>query len=208
MWIQRTIADMSSPFEDMVASIDKTPVVPEAIAAFTDSEDHFELSFNLLRETTQLAVILGGISIGERPGWNRNQAVVGGHLVRLTKLLRSFMDEVNDRREEIAWVVLRMTAECIINLRYLLANYSDELVDSFVYQSLQHERDLLETIAANVAAREAPFSTSKLECGGQSNAHLQRRRSPSTPFPKSASVIGAIRICSIRQPRSTWARAT
>jgi hypothetical protein len=151
--LQRIIADMSSPFEDTVASIEKTPVVPEAIAAFTDSEDHFELSFNLLREATQWSVILGGISIGDHPTWNRNHAVVGGHVVRLMKLLRSFMDEVNERREEIAWVVLRMTAECIINLRYLIANYCDALIESFVYQSLQHERDLLEVIATNVTGR-------------------------------------------------------
>ena len=86
--------------------------------------------------------------------------MLGGHLVRMFKLMRFVLEESIEKRAELLAILVRLLAECVINLRYLIQNDSRELVDSFVAYSLQHERDLANRIRDSVRendGRELPI---------------------------------------------------
>ena len=77
----------------------------------------------------------------------------GGNLVRLFKLTRFIIEEAAHDRAELMWVLIRLTAECVINLQYLTEYGSPDLIDSYLFQSLQHERELRQLILANISSR-------------------------------------------------------
>lgn len=138
-------------FQDTVKDIEWVAIDETTIRAFTRSSQHSELAFNLIRETAQWVTLLAGLGSG---AWNVRDAILGGHLVRLSKLLRSLLDNVNDDREELVWVIIRMNAECVINFRYLIQNRADDAVfTSYLHHALQDDRALLKRIATNVEAR-------------------------------------------------------
>lgn len=134
------------------ADIERVEVDPSAVAAFDRGTQFSAIAFDLARETASWACVAACTSPSER-GWSRSEAVLAGHSVRLFKLLRAFLEQVSQERADLAWVVLRMTSECAINLLYLLNDHTGELSDSYVRYSLQHEWRLLADIEANVQAR-------------------------------------------------------
>jgi uncharacterized protein DUF5677 len=138
-------------FQDAVKDIDRVVIDDETVRAFTRSSPHFELAFNLIRETAQWVTLFAGLGGG---AWNVRDAILGGHLVRLSKLLRSLLDNLNEDREEIVWVILRLNAECVINFRFLLLNSADDAVfNSYLHHALQDDIRLLKRIDANIEAR-------------------------------------------------------
>jgi uncharacterized protein DUF5677 len=139
--------------EATIADIERVEVSEDAASLFVREGQYLELAFNLLRETGQWVCVASCLSVGDRPIWNVRQAVIGGHLVRLFKLIRLLLETVNTDRAELMWVLLRLASECVINLRYLLLDNSDEVVQSYLHQSLQHERELKHVIERNIAAR-------------------------------------------------------
>jgi hypothetical protein len=138
-----------SPFP----SIERVPVDLERVAGFTNEEQFMELAFDLLREVTSYTAVAAG-TLGPEPAWSRNQAAVGGNMVRLCKLLSAFLDQTSQRRPETSTILSRLAFETIVNARYLIANFSPELVGSYLHHSLRHERRLWDTIQANIEARK------------------------------------------------------
>jgi hypothetical protein len=142
---------MSNDFE--IPEIPRTPVDATRVRLFTKERDHFRLAFDLLREVAQWAIIFGSAVTDSDRDWTLEEAVFGGQFVRLSKLLRGFLEQSKDSRAELAWVSARLIIECIVNVCYLIANRSEELLKSYLHQSLQHERDLLKTIHTNIKER-------------------------------------------------------
>jgi hypothetical protein len=143
--------DTPISFQEAVKDIDRVPVDEANVKTFTRSSQYLELAFNLIRETAQWVTLFAGLGGGM---WNVRDAILGGHLVRLSKLLRSLLDNMDEDREEIAWVILRLNAECVINFRFLLLNAAEDTVfSSYLHFALQDDVRLLKRIAANVEAR-------------------------------------------------------
>jgi len=69
------------------------------------------------------------------------------------KLMRFAMEESIEHREEMLSVLIRLLAECVINLRFLIRNTCPELIRSYLAYSLQHEKDLASHIRLNIDAR-------------------------------------------------------
>jgi hypothetical protein len=132
--------------------IERVTVDPVAIAAFTREWDFMVLASELLREVTSY-VSVTACALGSAPAWTRDQAAVGGNMVRLSKLLSAFLDQVVQKRYETSTILSRLTFETIVSARYLIASFSPELVNSFVRHSLRHERRLQDTIQANIQER-------------------------------------------------------
>jgi hypothetical protein len=79
---------------------------------------------------------------------------LGGHLVRLYKLVSALLDQICQRRREIAFIIARIAFECIVNLRYLIKFADDpEIFESYVAHSLRQEKRLHNKIHENIAAR-------------------------------------------------------
>ncbi|WMT71915.1 DUF5677 domain-containing protein [Bradyrhizobium sp. Ash2021] len=132
--------------------IERVAVNPAAIAAYTREWDFMILASELLREVTSY-VCVAACTLGSAPAWTRDQAAVGGNMVRLSKLLSSYLDQIVQKRYETSTILSRLAFETIVNARYLIANFAPELVDSFVRHSLRHERGLRDKIQANIQDR-------------------------------------------------------
>jgi uncharacterized protein DUF5677 len=132
--------------------IKRVTVDPDAIAAFTHEWDFMVLASELLREVTSY-VCVAACTLGSAPAWTRDQAAVGGNMVRLSKLLWVYLDQIVQKKFESSTILSRLAFETIVNARYLIANFSPELVDSFVRHSLRRERRLRDRIQANIQER-------------------------------------------------------
>jgi hypothetical protein len=139
--------------ESTLAELDLTTVDETELSSFENEGQHYGVAFNLFRETAGCVCILASTTVGPEPTWNVEQAVLGGHLVRMFKLMRFVMEESIHHRDEMLSVLVRLLAECVINLRYLIRNKSPELIQSYLAYSLRHEKDLADLIRTNVRDR-------------------------------------------------------
>jgi hypothetical protein len=141
-----------SATESSFPAIEEVAVDPAKVAGYTREWDFMVLASELLREVASY-VCVAACTLGPAPTWTRDQAAVGGNMVRLFKLLSAFLDQTVQRRYETSSILSRLAFESIVNARYLIANFSPELVDSYIRHSLKHERRLLNRIQANAAQR-------------------------------------------------------
>jgi Family of unknown function (DUF5677) len=132
--------------------VERVEVDPAKIAAFKTEEDFMSLAVSLMVEVAGYSCVAAS-TLGASPAWDRDHAAVGGNMVRLYKLLDSFLDQTCQRREEISWILGRLIFETAVNIRYLIANFSKELIDSYVKHALRQERLLFDRIQANISER-------------------------------------------------------
>ena len=53
-------------------------------------------------------------------------------MVRLLKLLSGFLDQTSQKRRETSEILGRLAFETVVNVRYLIVNFSPALVDSYI----------------------------------------------------------------------------
>ena len=133
-------------------AIERVTVDPAVVSAFTCEWDFMVLASELLREATSYVSVAACV-LGSAPAWTRDQAAIGGNMVRLSKVLSAFLDQTVQKKMETSTILSRLAFETIVNVRYLIANFSPELVNSFVRHSLKHERRLHDIIQANIKER-------------------------------------------------------
>lgn len=123
-----------------------------------ESEDSFiDRGIDLFREVAKIGAILSCI-MPPRPVdgmgyWNREQAIFGGLLIRLSKLQHGFMILTCKNCREVARLVFRSVFETAVNLLYLAERGSPELYERFVRYSLWTDKKLLARVDLNVHRR-------------------------------------------------------
>jgi hypothetical protein len=138
---------------NQLPEIEKTYIDLDAIAKFESEEEFTGVSVSLLIETGSYVCVVGSMLPHDTKAWNSDQAVVGGHFVRLYKLISAMLDQTCQHRREISFMFARMAFECIINASFILKNYSPELVLSYKSYSLKHEKKLMNRINENIKQR-------------------------------------------------------
>ncbi len=135
----------------------KTPVNVAEIHKFKTEGQFTELSVELLKEVIQITSLLACTyrldDKGNPRKWKRNEAIVGGLMVRTSKLQTAFLDQICQNHMEIAHIISRSLTEGIFNIIYLLKNYKEELFDKYVEYSLKTENELLNRIRGNIKNR-------------------------------------------------------
>ena len=101
--------------------VERVEVDAAKMAAFTNEDDFLSLAVSLMVEVASYSFV-AATTLGASPVWDRDRAAVGGNMVRLYKLLDSFLDQTCQRREEISWILGRLIFETAVNIRYLIAN--------------------------------------------------------------------------------------
>lgn len=140
-------------FLNQIDSIKSTDVSSERTDAFESEEDFNGVTVELLIEVGSYICVAANLYPAETRRWDRNQAILGGHLVRLYKLISSLLDQICQHRREITFIIARLAFECIVNLRYLIKFASDPAVfDSYVAYSLRHEKRLHDKIEKDISA--------------------------------------------------------
>lgn len=142
------------PWSEQLASIPRTVIDEGSIATFESEGSYVGLAVDLVIEAGSYVSVAAHLFRNEDMHWTRNEAVLGGHLVRLFKLLDALLDQTCKHRRETSIVITRLIFECIVNLRYMIAHASDDLFNSFRNYSLQHEMKLLERIEGNISDRQ------------------------------------------------------
>jgi hypothetical protein len=137
---------------DSLADIERVVIDVEKMSKFGSEEEFTALAVSLMIETGSY-VCVAACTMGTKPTWDRDQAAICGNMVRLYKLLHSVLDQTCQRRQETSFILARLVFETSVNIRYLIDNFSPELIDSYVSYSFRHERKLRDVIDRNVAAR-------------------------------------------------------
>lgn len=139
--------------EKELNDIESVHVVPDKLTAFTSEEDFTELAVNLLVEAGSYVCVAASVLPGGTKCWSRNEAIIGGNVVRLFKLISALLDQTCQRRRETTFIFSRLAFETIVNITYLIRCASPELFDSYVRYSLRHEKKLHDLIHENIKAR-------------------------------------------------------
>lgn len=136
-----------------IPHVKRVEVDPEIVSSFKSEHDHIALSVDLLIEAASYICIAGNIVPPSGKTWNRHEAVLVGHLVRLYKLISALLDQTCQRRRETSFIFGRLAFEYIVNIMFLVKNDNPGIVQSYVEHSMRHERRLRDRIRANIAAR-------------------------------------------------------
>jgi len=84
---------------------------------------------------------------------SKEEAVLGGNLVRLVKLNTSFLQNICESKMEICYIINRCIAETFINTKYILVEGEDRVKRNYIKHSLITEKELWETILTNIKGR-------------------------------------------------------
>src|SRR3712207_6170805 len=105
---------------------EQVEVDEEVISTFEREGKFTSLAVELLKETAIWTSILACSNPVDQAGnprrWTRDEAVIMGLMIRLAKLQSGFLDQVCQRRREIADIIFRPLIETIINIMYLLSD--------------------------------------------------------------------------------------
>src|SRR5699024_3003823 len=117
-------------------------------------EGHFvEVSIDLLIEVGSYITLLVNLYDNNEFTWNDDQAVIGGNLVRLYKLIFGVLDNVCDQKGEFVQIFTRLAFECIVNTRYLIKNYDEKTIISYKLNSIKTYKRLYTEIKSLIAER-------------------------------------------------------
>jgi hypothetical protein len=133
--------------------IKRVEIDPKTLSLFTDEDEFTDLAVQLLVEAGSYVVLAHSLMDSEG-GWNREDAILGGLMVRLYKLISALLDQVCQRKAEIAQIMCRLSFEAVVDVRYLLRKMDAELADDFVRSSYRQERILRDQIAERIAVRD------------------------------------------------------
>jgi hypothetical protein len=132
-------------------------ITREQMEQYKSREQYIALGVDLLRDVGKIAAALASVypldSDGQPRRWTRNESIVGGPMVRLTKLQRGLYDAMCADHLEIAVILMRCLGETALNIEYLLRLGSDSLYDDYVEYSLREEKRLVNLIDENIAKR-------------------------------------------------------
>lgn len=140
-------------------NLEKTEVDLQGLKNFESQEQYVSIGLELLKEITRITALLAFThpldNLNKPRKWTRNEAILSGLMVRLTKLQLGIIDATEKQRMEIGHILFRCLAETVINLKYLLikSKESESIFDEYMQYSLQEEQRLLDVIDGNVQAR-------------------------------------------------------
>ena len=132
--------------------IDRVEVDLDEISKFETECQFMALAIGLAVETSSF-VALAACTTGNNETWDRDHAAIGGNMVRLYKLMHSVLDQTCQRRQETAFILSRLVFETIVNIKFLIKNFSSDAVDSYIRHSLRHERRLRDKVVKNIEIR-------------------------------------------------------
>jgi hypothetical protein len=143
---------MAQHEDNLSIEIERVAIDRDRLAKFTCEDDFLELIVQLMIEVGSYTC-LAACTLGQSSTWDRDHAAIGGNMVRIYKLIHALLDQICQRRGEIVFIVTRLLFEALVNVRYLIQEFSPEIVDSYITYSLKHERKLRDVINANIEAR-------------------------------------------------------
>ncbi|QEW18910.1 hypothetical protein LA6_001086 [Marinibacterium anthonyi] len=144
---------MGDNLDHVLSTITPTTIDEAELTKFRSEADFVEKYIELLIEAGSSIIICGHILPNGAEGWTRNEAIIGGLLIRLHKLIDMFLDQVRRDRRETVFMAARLHFETVVNMFFLMDDPSAEVFNDFVHYSLQYEIRLLDKIRRNIGER-------------------------------------------------------
>jgi hypothetical protein len=145
--------------------ISKIHINPLEIEKYNNEDDFMNLAVELFKEIGMITSILSHAyrmdkNIQPR-NWTRNEAILGGLMIRIVKLQIGMLQQTCENRLELCFILMRCLIESIINLRYLIKKSKEESYQEYIEYSLRVEKKLFDEIEENVLIRghELPIET-------------------------------------------------
>lgn len=145
--------DNAKAFLRQFDSIKPADVSSARIDSFTSEDEFNGLAVELLIEVGSFICVAGNLLPAKTRRWERDQAILGGHVVRLYKLISALLDQICQRRREITFIIARLAFECIVNIRYLIKFGDAATYDSYIQYSLRQEKRLHDRIRTEIEGR-------------------------------------------------------
>lgn len=146
--------------EGTVEELEKS-LMPRVDVAGVENQKDIEnvnaLVFELYKEASSvlnLAAHLLDEAANAKGGWPRNQAMCAGLMIRISKFML-VVTQLSAKRDraDVVFVLNRSILESAVNLEFLLTKNDAAIFDQFVKFSLGPERELYDSIQANIAER-------------------------------------------------------
>jgi hypothetical protein len=144
---------MSHSLKAELADIEPVSVNVAELEAATSEDPFMAVAVDLMVEVGSYTCVAAHIYPSGSDGWTRNQAIVGGHLVRLFKLIDAMLDQTCKHRMETMMIFGRLAFETIVNLKFLCTQGRDEIFQSYIQYSMRHEKKLYNTIKSRISER-------------------------------------------------------
>lgn len=123
----------------------------------TEIEKVNELAFEIYKEAVSVVNLASHLldeNAAAKGGWQRNQAICAGLLVRITKFMTVVTQlSAGVNRADVVAALNRSILEGAVNLEFLVTAKDDVYFEKFVTNGLGPERELYDTIQANIADR-------------------------------------------------------
>jgi hypothetical protein len=132
--------------------IKRVVIQENKLAAFKSEGPFMGLTVDLMKESGSYIVVASQL-LGSNGLWTRDQAAIGGNFIRLYKLFSAMLDQTCQNRSETSFIFSRLAFETIVNIRFLIQEYSEPLIKSYILYSLDHEYKLYKNIQNNIANR-------------------------------------------------------
>lgn len=102
----------------------------------------------------RICVGLEPVSHREEKTYTRDEAVIVGHMVRITKLYDGFCQNAAKRQLEFCGIFMRLLSETEIKLRYLFGHGTEATASNFVLASYKTEKQMLQYFEGLESNRE------------------------------------------------------
>lgn len=134
--------------------IERTEISAELLENCKDEDDFNRISVSLGVELGSWAGVIANVDVKSGKPWDRSEAILGGLVVRLYKIISGVLDQTCQHRQEMTMILSRLAFETMVNLVYLIEKGSEEIYESYILYSLRHEIRLLELIEKNIRTRD------------------------------------------------------
>lgn len=121
-------------------------------AKFRRELNFLDCSVENLIEVGSYISIAADVYSSERATWSRNEAILGGNMVRLYKLILMIVDQSRQSRGEFIGGLIRLAYETIVTIKFLIKNPTEENFDSYVKYSLMQKKKLHDKVTDQIAA--------------------------------------------------------
>lgn len=145
---------MTVDFKNQLDEIDRAVPAIDVLRTAENEGPFVGAAVDLMVETGSYVCVAAHIYPSGQAGWSRNQAIVGGHVVRLFKLIDALLDQTCKHRRETSMVFARLAFETIVNLVFLCKNCTEDVFASYIQYSMRHEKKLFDRIHSNITARD------------------------------------------------------
>lgn len=132
----------------------KIPFSKKEIEKYSSENDYMRLIVEMFKEMVTINHYnSNALRLDEKENpryWTRDEAILGGMMVRLTKLLMGIIDLTCQHKWEIANILFRSAIETGINIRFLIKKNTKDAFQEYIKYSLKSEKKLWDRIKLNI----------------------------------------------------------